>query len=58
MDNLIAGLIPAAMVIVFLGSYAVRLDAIPLWIIIIAILAMVLIDLVQSVMKGKNGPRD
>ncbi len=58
MDNLIAGLIPAAMVIVFLGSYAVRLDAIPLWIIIIAILAMVLIDLVQSVRKGKNGPRD
>ncbi len=58
MDNLIAGLIPAAMVIVFLGSYAVRLDAIPLWIIITAILAMVLIDLVQSVRKGKNGPRD
>ncbi len=58
MDNLIAGLIPAAMVIVFLGFYAVRLGAIPLWIIITAILAMVLIDLVQSVRKGKNGPRD
>ncbi len=58
MGNLIAGLIPAAMVIVFLGFYAVRLGAIPLWIIIIAIIAMVLIDLVQSVRKGKNGPRD
>ncbi len=58
MGNLIAGIIPAAMVIVFLGFYAVRLGAIPLWIIIIAILAMVLIDFVQSVRKGKNGPRD
>lgn len=58
MANRITGLIAAAMVIVFLGFYAVRLDAIPLWIIIIAILAMVLIDLVQSVRKDKNGPRD
>ncbi len=58
MGNLIAGLIPAAMVIVFLGSYAVRLDAIPLWIIIIAILAMVLIDLVQSVRKDGNQTRN
>ncbi len=58
MGNLIAGLIPAAMVIVFLGSYAVRLDAIPLWIIIIAILAMVLIDLVQSVRKDGKQTRN
>ncbi len=58
MDNLIAGLIPAAMVIVFLGFYAVRLGAIPLWIIIIAILAMVLIDLVQSVRKDGKQTRN
>ncbi len=56
MTNLITGLIAAAMVIVFLGFYAVRLDAIPLWIIIIAILAMVCVDFVQSVRKDGNEP--
>ncbi len=54
MDNLIAGLIPAAMVTVFLGSYAVRLGAIPLAIIIVAVLAMVFVDFVQSIRKGGN----
>ncbi len=54
MVNLIAGLIGVSMVVVFLGTYAIKLKAIPLWIIIGAILAMVIFDFVQSTRAGKG----
>ena len=55
MDNKIAGVIAALMVILFLGFYAIKLASIPLWIIILAILAMVLYDFYEStVIKDDN----
>ncbi|MFQ6018067.1 MAG: hypothetical protein ACE5KF_07705 [Kiloniellaceae bacterium] len=53
MANLITGVIGVLMVVIFLGYYAVTLRSIPLWIIIVAILAMVVTDFYQSV-KQKN----
>jgi len=42
------------MVLVFLGYYAIILKSVPLWIIIIVVLAMILFDFYQSVIKGQN----
>ena len=58
MMNLITGLIGVALIAVFLGTYAVKLGSIPLWIIIVAILAMVFFDFAQSVRKGRNQGED
>ena len=54
MSNLISGSIAVLMSIVFLGYYAIRLGSIVLWIIIVANLACLMIDFVQSVKKGNN----
>ncbi len=48
MTKLVTGLIGTAMIVVFLGYYAVSLNAIPLWIIIGSILAMVCVQFVES----------
>ncbi|MFQ5994527.1 MAG: hypothetical protein ACE5K1_05490 [Acidiferrobacterales bacterium] len=58
MTNLITGLIAALLVVVFLGYYAVMIGSIPLWIIIIVIVAVVLIELVQALRQGGNRTRD
>ncbi len=54
MANLITGLIAVALISVFLGNYAIRLGSIALWIIIVAILAMVTTEFVQSLRKDGN----
>lgn len=53
--KLVTGLIGTAMMVVFLGYYAVSLDAIPLWIIIGSILAMVCWQFVETVREANNG---
>ena len=58
MTNLITGLIAALLVVVFLGYYAVMIGSIPLWIIIIVIVAVVVIELVQALRTGGNQTRD
>lgn len=42
------------MVGVFLGYYAVTVGSAPLWVIIVAILAMVLFDIYKSVVQGQE----
>ena len=54
MSNLISGSIAVLMCVVFLGYYAIRLESIVLWIIIVANLACLVTDFVQSLKKGKN----
>jgi purine-cytosine permease-like protein len=49
MVNAITGLIGLIMVSVFLGYYVIRLNEIPLWIIIGAVLIMIVVEYVQSV---------
>ncbi|MFQ5802983.1 MAG: hypothetical protein ACE5JQ_08830 [Candidatus Methylomirabilales bacterium] len=57
MGNVIAGLIAIVLISAFLLFYAVTLKTLPLWIIIVGVLALVMLDFVQSVRKGndKNG---
>jgi Flp pilus assembly protein protease CpaA len=48
MVNAITGLIGLTMVTVFLGYYVIRLNEIPLWIIIGGVLIMIVVEYVQS----------
>ncbi len=53
MINAITGIFGLIMIVVFLGYYAISIKSLPLWIIIIAILVMVSVDVFQS-MRGKG----
>jgi len=57
MVNLITGVIGFSLVATFLGHYAVKLNKLPLWVIILAILAMIAADVIQSVRSDpdRNG---
>lgn len=57
MGNIIAGLIAVVLISVFLLFYAVTLKTLPLWIIIVGVLALVVLDFVQSV-RGKEEDED
>ena len=54
MDNLIAGVIGVGMVIVFLGFYAIKLNSVPLWIILGGILIMVVVEFVETLREGND----
>ncbi len=54
MTKVISGLIGATMAITFLGYYAISLNSAPLWVIIVAILAMVCTDVFQSLKNGNQ----
>jgi F0F1-type ATP synthase assembly protein I len=54
MTKVISGLIGATMAIIFLGYYAISLNSAPLWVIIVAILAMVCTDVFQSLKNGNQ----
>ena len=54
MANMIAALIGAALIVTFLGFYAIKIASLPLIIIIVAILIMVFTDFTQSLRSEKN----
>ncbi len=54
MSNIIPGFVAALLLVVFLGFYAVRLNSLALWVIIWSVLAMVIVDYVQSVRSDGN----
>jgi len=54
MSNLIAGVIAISMSTVFLLYYAIKLNAVALWIIIGANVAFIVYDFVQSVREERN----
>lgn len=54
--KIVTGLIGTLMVVVFLGYYAVSLNAIPLWIIIVSVLAMVCIEFFESLKEDNHEP--
>ena len=58
MTNLITGLIAVVTIIVFLGNYAIQINKLPLWIVILAILGMVTYDFLISLRHddGDNEP--
>ena len=54
MIKFITGLIGTVLMIVFLGYYAISLNAIPLWIIIGGVLAMVCWQFVESLRENNS----
>ncbi len=58
MDNLISGLIAAAIFIPFVGGLAVSIGAVPFAIIVVIVVAMMLIDYFQSVRDGLRAKKD
>ena len=54
MGNRISAAIAGLLILSFLGFYAINLGSIALWIIIGGVLAMVVVDFVQSGLKGNN----
>ncbi len=58
MDNLISGLIAAAIFIPFVGGLAVSIGAAPFAIIVVIVVAMFLFDFFQSVRDGLWAKKD
>lgn len=54
MSNLISGLIAISLCTVFLFFYAVKMNSIPLWIIILANIGFAVADFVQSIREGNS----
>ena len=54
MSNIICGAIAVSMSLVFLLFYAIRLESIALWIIIVGNLVFLVFDYVQTIKKGNN----
>ena len=54
MSNLICGAIAVSMSLVFMLFYAIRLESIALWIIIVGNLVFLVVDYVQTIKKGNN----
>jgi uncharacterized membrane protein YeaQ/YmgE (transglycosylase-associated protein family) len=54
MVKVITGLVGATMAVIYLGYYAISLNSAPLWVIIVAILAMVCTDVFQSLKNGNQ----
>jgi len=54
MSNIISGVIAISMLTVFLLYYAVKLNSVALWIIIVANVGFIVFDFVQSVREEWN----
>jgi len=54
MSNIITGFIAILMALVFFLFYAVRLQSVALWIIIVANLGLLLFDFYNSITKGED----
>ncbi len=54
MSNLIAGVIGISMLFIFLGVILVWIKALPLIVIVVAVMAMLLYDFVQTLRFGEN----
>ena len=54
MSNLITGLIAVSIAVVFLLFYAIRLQSVALWIIIIANLVLLIFDFYKSIKEGED----
>ena len=54
MSNIITGLIAVSLAVVFLLFYAVRLNSVALWIIIVGNLVLLAYDFYKSIMEGEE----
>ncbi len=58
MIKLITGIFGLSLIVVFLGYYAISINSLPLWIIIVVILAMITTDVIQSIRKKDKNDAD
>jgi len=56
MANIVTGVIGVAMAVVFYLYYAIRINSIALWIIIIAAVVMLVYDFYQSIRENNTPP--
>ena len=56
MANIITGAIASAMALVFFLYYAIRINSMPLWIIIVGAVAMLVFDFYQSIRENNTPP--
>jgi hypothetical protein len=54
MSNLITGLIAVSIAVVFLLFYAIRLNSVALWIIIVGNLVLLVYDFYKSIKEGEE----
>lgn len=54
MSNIISGLIAILLVAAFLIFYAIKLNSVALWVIVVGNLACVIYDYMQSIQKGED----
>ena len=54
MSNLITGLIAVSIAVVFLLFYAIRLQSVALWIIIVGNLVLLVYDFYKSIKEGEE----
>lgn len=54
MGDLIGGIVALVLIFVFMGFYVVGLHALPFTIIVVAVGALILIEFVEGVWKGKG----
>ncbi len=52
MLNKLATAIGLVLIVVYLGGYAVLLNAVPLWVILLAVLAMIVVETVETYRAG------
>jgi hypothetical protein len=55
MDNMIAGILSAALFIAFVAGLAESIKAVPFMLIVGIVSVMMLVDLVQSIKQGVSG---
>lgn len=54
MSNIITGAIAVTMALIYLLYYAIRLESVPLWLIILANLSALLYDYYKGVTQGED----
>ena len=54
MSNIITGLIAVSLAVVFLLFYAIRLNSVALWVIIVGNLALLAYDFYKSIKEGED----
>ena len=57
MAKIVVSLIAFAMIVAFLGNYALSINSVPLWVIILGVLAMVIADVWQDIYSDHSSDR-
>ena len=56
--TLVCGVLGLVMALVFLGNYAIRINSVPLWVIIVGVLLLPCADLLVALRDEANSPKE